>query len=90
MGMIGGKEVQLGVFLDLDAQVEQLFDGSVAGQEVLGTGAEGDDLQVTEAQHGAGDRDEAGDHIGNFGSGADRIRGDVGADIPQSKVIAGI
>ena len=45
--LIGHQQIQLGVLLDFHAQLIQALDGSVAGEEVLGPRAEGDDLQVS-------------------------------------------
>ena len=50
MGFVGGQQIQLGVLLNVDAQLEQRRDGRVAGEEVERTRAEGDDLQVLERQ----------------------------------------
>ena len=52
--LVGDQQVQLGVFLNLHAQVVQALDGGVAGEEVLGPGAKGDDLQVLNADDGPG------------------------------------
>ena len=42
----GFEQIQLGVLLDLNAQIIELLDGCVACQEILRTGAETDELQV--------------------------------------------
>ena len=47
--LVGDQQVQLGVFLNLHTQLVQAVDGGVAGEEVLGPGAEGDNLQVLNA-----------------------------------------
>ena len=49
------EEVELGIFLDLNAQIVQLLNGRVAGEEVRGTGPERDDLQMSERIDGAGE-----------------------------------
>ena len=41
-----GKQVKLGVFLYLSAQIVDSCNRCVAGKEVLGTGAKGDDLEL--------------------------------------------
>ena len=58
----GREQVQLGVLLDVDAQVEQGLDGRVAGDEVVGARAEGEDLEVAQADADRRDRDELADH----------------------------
>ena len=50
------EQVQLGVLLDLNTQIVQLFDRSVAGQEVQRTRTEADDLQVRQSDDSACDR----------------------------------
>ena len=52
MGLVGNEQIQLGVLLDLDAQLVQTLDGRVAGKEVLRTRAEGDDLQILHTDDG--------------------------------------
>ena len=87
---VGDEQVQLGVFLDLNTQLIQALDGGVAGKEVLRAGAEGDDLQVTDAQNGAGDGDELGHLVGDLLSGADRILGDIALEMAHTEVVGAV
>jgi hypothetical protein len=47
--VVSRQQIQLRVFFHGHAQVVQCLDRSVAGQEVVGTGAKGDDLQALQA-----------------------------------------
>ena len=73
----GREQVQLGVLLDVDAQVEQGLDGRVAGDEVVGARAEGEDLEVAQADADRRDRDELADHRGDLVRRAHGVLGDV-------------
>ena len=86
----GFKEIQLGVFLDLHAQVVQLLDGRVAGQEVQGARAEADDLQVLKRIDGARDRKEFVDHIRAVFRVANGVLRDIGLHVTKSQVVAGV
>ena len=55
MLVVGRQQIQLGIFFHGHAQIVQRLDGRVAGQEVIGTGTEGDHLQALQAQNGAVD-----------------------------------
>ena len=88
--VIGLQQVQLGVFLHVDAQLEQRRDGRVAGQEVEGTGTEGDDLQVLQAQDGAGDGHEVDDLVGAVLGVAHGIFGNVRLDAGELQVIGSV
>ena len=52
--VVGHQQVQLAVLLHGNTQIIQRLDGGVAGQEIVGTGTEGDDLQPLQAQNGPG------------------------------------
>ena len=90
VGVVGDQQVQLGVLLDLDAQLVQALDWGVAGEEVLGPGAEGDDLQVRQAEDAPGDGNEFPDHLGAVLGGADGILGDVGLQVAHAQVIGAV
>ena len=90
MLLVGLEQVQLGVLLDVDAQLEDGGHGGVAGQEVEGTGTEGDDLQVLEAQERAGDGLEGDDLVGAVLGVAHGILGDVGLDAVELQVVGGV
>ena len=87
MLLVGLQQIQLGVLLNVDAQLEQGGDGGVAGEEVEGTGAEGDDLQVAQAQQGAGDGRELLDHVGALLGGADGVFRNVSLDAAELQVV---
>ena len=86
----GLEQVKLGILLDVDAQLEQRRDGRVAGQEVEGTGTEGDDLEVLQAQQRAGDGQEVDDLVGAILGVAHGILGDVGLDAGQLQVVGSV
>ena len=75
MGLVGDEQVELGVLLDLHADLVEALNRGVAGEEVLGTGAEGDDLQIFHADDGPGDGHELPDHIGALLGGAHGVLG---------------
>ena len=87
---VADQQVQLAVLFDFDAQLIQALDGGVAGEEVLGTGPEGDDLQVLEAYDDAGDRDELGDLVGQFFSGAYGIFRDIALQMAHAQVVGAV
>ena len=82
------EQVELGVLLDVDAQLKQRRDRRVAGQKVKWPRAERDDLQVLQPQQRAGDRGEFEDHVRALGRGADGIFGNVGRDAAELQVVA--
>ena len=90
VGLVAHQQVQLGVFLDLHAQLIQALDGGVAGEEVLGTGAEGDDLEVLHADDGAGDGVELLDHSADVPGGADGVLGDIAPEMAHAEVIRAV
>ena len=90
MGLVGHQQVQLGVFLHFHAQLIQSLDGGVAGKEVLGTGAEGDDLETGEANQGAGNGLEVGNHGGDILRGAHGIGGDIGLEMAHAQVVGAV
>jgi len=87
MGLVGNEQIQLGVLLDLHAQLVQALDGRVAGKEVLRTRAEGDNLEVFDTDNGSCNGDEVRDHLGDIVGGADRVFGDVALQMPHAEVI---
>ena len=90
MLLVGHQQIQLGVLLDLHAQLIQALDGGVAGEEVLGPGPEGDDLQVAHADDSPGDRDEVGDHLGDVAGGAHGILRDVALQVAHAQVVGAV
>jgi len=85
--LVGDEQVQLGVLFDLHAELIQALDGRVAGEEVLRARAEGDDLEVFDADDGAGNGDKVRDHLCDIGSRADRVFGDVTLEVAHAEVI---
>ena len=90
MGIVGDQQIQLGVLLHLDAQLIQTLDGGVAGKEVLGTGAKGDDLQILQADDAPGDGLKVPNHPGTVGGGADGVLGDVRFQVAHTQVIGAV
>ena len=90
MGFVGHQQIQLGVFFDLHAQLVQTLDGGIAGEEVLGTGAKGDDLQIFHTDDGPGDRNEFPDHLRAFFGGAHGVLGDVGSQVPHTQIVRAV
>ena len=71
------EEIELAVLLDLHAEVIQLLDGRVAGEEVGGTRSEGNNFQPLERIYRAGNRQKGMDHIGTFLRVAHGVLGDI-------------
>ena len=90
MFMICLEQIQLRVLLDLYAQIVQLFDGRIAGQEVQRTRSEADDLQIRKSDQAAGDGQEIVDHVRALLSSPHRIFRNIGPDIAQLQIIAGV
>ena len=90
MLVVSCEQVKLGVFLDLNAQVIQSCDRCIASQEVLRTGTEGYDLEISQTNDSLCDRDKLVYHISNFGSSTNRILGNVSSYASQLEVVAGI
>ena len=90
MGLVGHQEIQLTVLLHLHAQLIEALDGGVAGEEVLGPGAEGDDLQVLHAEDGPGDGDELPDHVRTLPGGAHGVLREVCLQMAHTQVIGAV
>ena len=71
------EQIQLRVFLDLNAQVVKLLDGSVTSQEVHRSGTEGNDLQIGKSNDCSCDRQELVDHVCTLLSSTYRILRDI-------------
>src|SRR5699024_10387420 len=72
------------------AQVVQGLDGGVAGQEVIGTGAKGKNLQTHETQNGPGNGNELPNLLSHTLGGLTGVVGDVNPAVPQAQVVAGV
>ena len=86
----GLEQIQLGVFLNVHAQLEQRRDGRVAGQEILRSGAEADDFQIFDSDDGSGNGNKFFDHFCHLFGTSHRILRDVSLQIPQLKIVAGV
>ena len=84
---ISHQQIQLGVFFHFHAQLIQALDGGIAGEEVLRTGAKGDDLEVFHAQHGPGNGQKLRYLVRQFLGGAHGVLGDVGFQVAHTQVI---
>ena len=90
VGLVGHEQVELAVLLDLDAELIEALDGGVAGEEVLRARAEGDNLQLAQADKGAGDRQELADHPRDVLGGADGVLGDPGLEMAHPEVVGAV
>ena len=90
MGLVGHQQIQLGVLLHFHTQLVEALDGGVAGEEVLGTGAEGDDLQVLHADDGPSNGDKLPDHVGALLGGAHGVLRQVGLQVAHTQVIGAV
>jgi len=90
MLLVGDQQVQLGVLLDLDTQLVQALDRRIAGEEVLRTRTEGDDLEILEAQDGARDRHELRHHVRDLLCGAHRILRNIALEMAHTQVIGAV
>ena len=90
MSLVGDQQIQLRVLLHLDAQLIQALDGSVAGKEILGPGAKGDDLQVLHADDGPGNGNKLPDHLRTLLGGTHGIVRDVGLQVAQTQVVGAV
>ena len=87
---VAHQQVQLGVLLHLHAQLVQPLDGGVAGEEVLGPGAEGDDFQALHTDDCPCDGHEVRDHSGDILGRSHGILRDVGAEVPHPQVVGAV
>ena len=84
------KEVELGVFFNLNAEVVKRLNGRVAGEEVQRARAEADDLEALQADDRSCNRHELVNHVRALVSGADRVFRNVNLYIAQLQVVAGV
>ena len=82
------KQVELGVFLDLHAEVVELLDRRVAGEEVHRTRTEGDDLQVFQPDDRARDGEEFVHEVGAVCRVAHGIFRNVRLHAAQLEIVA--
>ncbi len=90
MLLVSFKQIELGLFLHLDAEVVKLLDRRITGKEILRAGAERNDLEIVKAETDAGNRQEIVNHIRAVFCITDRILRNPCGRVPQCQVIAGI
>ena len=88
--LVADEKVKLGVLFDLNTQLVKTLDGGVAGEKVLGSGAESDDLEAGNAEQSPGNGDELCDHGGDILGGANGVLGDVGLDAAHAQVVRAV
>ena len=82
------EEVELGVLLHVDAEVEERLDRCVAREEVVGPRAEAEHLEVLHSDHDARDRGEVAELGDRLLRVDDGILGDVDSEAAQADVVA--
>ena len=88
--LIGNQQIQLGILFDFNAQLVQALDRRIAGEEVLRTRTEGDDLEILQAQDGTRDRHKLSHLIGDLLGGAHRILRNVALEMTHAQVIGAV
>ena len=83
-------QIQLAVLLNLNAQPVQGRDRRVAGQKVLGTGAEGNDLQIRQCQQRRCHRHKVPDHGGTVRCRTHWVLGNIRLHATQVQIIGRI
>ena len=87
MLLVSYEQVELRVLLYLYAEFIQALDRSVAGEEVLRTWTEGDNLQALETEDDASHGNELSHHLSHFLCCAYRILGDIALEVAHAEVI---
>ena len=90
VGVERSVQIQLAVLLNLNAQPVQGRDRRVAGQKVLGTGAEGNDLQIRQCQQRRCHRHKVPDHGGTVRCRTHRVLGNIRLHATQVQIIGRI
>ena len=90
MLFIGFEKIEFGIFLQFHAQIVEAFNWRVAGQEILRSGTERDDLQILEGNKRVGDRLKFADHFSAIFGIAYGIFRNVSFEIPESEIVAGV
>ena len=88
--LVGNEQIQLGVLLNLNAELIEPLDGCVAGEEVLRTGAEGNDLQILNADDGTGNGEELAHLCSGFFCRHNRILRDKASQMPHAEVVGAV
>ena len=79
----GLKQIQLGVLLDLNAEIVKLLDRCITCKEVQRSGTEGNDLQIGKSDDCSCDRNKLVNHVSTLFRSSYRILGDICLDIAQ-------
>ena len=90
MCLVSYKQVKFGVLFNFNAELIQSLDGSVAGEEVLRTRSESNNLKVLNTDDGASDRNEIADHLRDVISGTYRIFRNIALEVAHSEVIRAV
>ena len=86
----GFEQVELRVLFNLHTEVVKGTNGCIAGEEVVWTRTERDDLQVAQSDDGTCDGHEVVNQFGTFSCVADGIFGDVSLRLAEFQGVAGI
>ena len=84
------EEVELGVLLHVDAEVEERLDRRVAREEVVGPRSKAEHLEVLDAENDAGDVGEVLEFLDCALRVDNGILGDVDLEAPKTDVVAEI
>ena len=81
------EQVELGILFDLDADLIEAFNRSVAGEEVLGTRSKGNNLQALEAKNRAGNGNKLGNHLSHVVSGSYGIGRNPCLEVAHAEIV---
>ena len=90
MLLVGHEQVELRVLLHLYAQFIETLDGGVAGEEVLGTRTEGDNLQPPQTDDHAGNGHKLGHHAGHLFGRSHGIFRDIALQFAHAQIIGAV
>ena len=90
MCLVSYEQVKLRVLLNLNADLIETLDGSVAGEEILRSGTEGNNLKVLNTDDSASNRNELTDHLSDVVSGSNRIFRNIALEVAHSEVIRAV
>ena len=88
--LVGYQQVQLAVLLNLHADFVQPFNRRVAGKEILGPGAKGDDFQIGKPNQGAGNGNKLPNHLCHILCCPHRVRRDIAFQMPHSQIVGAV
>ena len=84
------EQVELGILLNLDAKVIELFNRGIAGQEIRRARAEADDLQIRQRRDCTCNGYKFMNHIGALLRSSDGVLRNICLNIAQRQIVAGI